>query len=73
MCRPCDEGLVSDPGSAQCSQPGAKPCPQGQSDSGLAQGCVDCPPGFFKRADVSGVCAPCPINTFAAEPGSAKC
>ena len=73
MCRPCDEGLVSDPGSAQCSQPGAKPCPQGQSDSGLAQGCVDCPPGFFKRADGSGVCAPCPINTFAAEPGSAKC
>ena len=57
-CKPCLEGLVSDRGSAQCAQPGARPCPKGKFDSGLAKGCVECPPGLFKHSDGAGMCMP---------------
>ena len=72
-CKPCPEGLVSDRGSAHCAQPGARPCPKGKFDSGLAKGCVECPPGHFKHSDGAGMCKPCPVNTYAAGPGSTAC
>ena len=56
-----------------CAQPGARPCPKGQFDSGFEQGCVECPPGHFKRSDGAGMCKPCPVNTYAAGPGSTAC
>ena len=56
-----------------CAQPGARPCPKGQFDSGFEQGCVECPPGHFKRSDGAGMCKPCPVNTYAADPGSTAC
>jgi hypothetical protein len=42
----------------QCAQPGARPCPKGKFDSGLAKGCVECPPGLFKHSDGAGMCMP---------------
>ena len=56
-----------------CAQPGARPCPKGQFDSGFEQGCVECPPGHFKRSDGAGMCKPCPVNTYTAGPGSTAC
>ena len=63
----------SDRSSEQCAQPGARPCPKGKFDSGLAKGCVECPPGHFKHSDGAGMCKPCPVNTYAAGPGSTAC
>jgi hypothetical protein len=39
-----------------CAQPGVRPCPQGQFDSGFGQGCVECPAGHFKLSDGAGMC-----------------
>jgi len=54
-------------------KPGDKHCPKGKFDSGLAKGCVECPPGHFKHSDGAGMCTPCPVNTYAAGPGSTAC
>ena len=54
-------------------QPGARPCPKGKFDSGLEKGCVECPPGHFKHSDGADMCKPCPVNTYAAGPGSTAC
>jgi len=56
-----------------CAQPGARPCPKGKFDSGLEKGCVECPPGHFKHSDGADMCKPCPVNTYAAGPGSTAC
>jgi len=73
-CQRCPPGHISDVGSETCAKPGEKICPKGQYDCALAsQGCVDCLSGEFKSLYGSGVCAPCPVNTFAVAPASFKC
>ena len=72
-CRRCADGMVSDVGSSLCARPGSKPCGRGEHDSGLAKGCVRCPPGHYKRQAGAGTCLLCPVNSFSATQGAKEC